>query len=828
MWRKLALAAVALACAAAAHAAPLRFIPVLANQNPCKNYTLSTQLAGGTPNCYANAQAQASTKSPTFSVSAGALSGTGATYATAVDAAGVVHNFASGVARLTSAGLTLEPSVTNALKYSQTFTNGYWSNQESTLTGAAATAPDGTTTATLITSTSTQPAIYNTNTLSLTANQPETVSVYLKEGTGNTQSLVVLEDSSTSNACGGLATLTGAGTIVADGYPYGNVVSCASSIQALANGWYRVTLTSLSPNTSYYVVVYQGNGANSASGQTMYVWGAMLVQNTMQSFNYIPTTSAAVTKAADSASQTIPAGCTPQTCIGMVNWGTNGGESYVQPTAGSLNLTATNAPWLTQPISSIQVVPLSMQPVPAFASSAGLTQFSYRLDNNFQANAQINTGNCTAGAKLYTGNGWYGSTGFTSSNISYNADGSANIGAPTSGFYAGPMLSAGYTSSSPYFCGTLFKGSLYAEADFSFDPTQVNVANGWPAFWLQSGLHLRATTEGSASVDPWLTTAIAPATVATFTFSQATTNVTTTSVTGTIGLGNGLTGAGVASGCFFKSQTSGTTGGAGVYVVSCSETVASESGTSVTAPTGALGSEHYGEPDIFEAEVTTNAIVTAGTGGSSSTTLVVSALTGTIHIGDIISCPVTDGCPAGGVTVTAQTSGSAGSTGNYTVSSAITVSNGTTFLDFYPTYLAIETRAMHDWYGLYQTDVPNFCLAHTLSVNYCNYNIIQYFNQTAPTYNLQFHNYGILINTVAGTIQYYRDHIAQGPAQTYTACASSDVPPPSVSTPWAFCIFGAETFSLTVGGAGSLTTGSPMTLRHMFVLQAPGYANVTN
>lgn len=63
---------------------------------------------------------------------------------------------------------------------------------------------------------------------------------------------------------------------------------------------------------------------------------------------------------------------------------------------------------------------------------------------------------------------------------------------------------------------------------------------------------------------------------AVFTGSISTTNLTVSAVTsGTIRLGMVLTGTGVTANTHVVSQTSGTTGGAGVYVVGISQTVAS-------------------------------------------------------------------------------------------------------------------------------------------------------------------------------------------------------------------------------------------------------------
>ena len=69
---------------------------------------------------------------------------------------------------------------------------------------------------------------------------------------------------------------------------------------------------------------------------------------------------------------------------------------------------------------------------------------------------------------------------------------------------------------------------------------------------------------------------------ATFTGSGSGTNLTTSAVTGLISVGDTVTGSGVGASVTILSQTSGTTGGAGVYVTSAATTA---TGTCTTATT---------------------------------------------------------------------------------------------------------------------------------------------------------------------------------------------------------------------------------------------------
>jgi hypothetical protein len=137
---------------------------------------------------------------------------------------------------------------------------------------------------------------------------------------------------------------------------------------------------------------------------------------------------------------------------------------------------------------------------------------------------------------------------------------------------------------------------------------------------------------------------------ATFTGSISTTTLTVTSVlNGTIAVGQAVFGQGVAQNTVITALGTGT-GGVGTYTVSNSQTVASTSINSTSAP----------------------AVVT---GDISGTTLTVSAVTsGTLQIGQTIEgSGVTDG------TIIKAFGTGSGGTGTYTVSASQTVSSTTIY-----------------------------------------------------------------------------------------------------------------------------------------------------
>jgi hypothetical protein len=146
-----------------------------------------------------------------------------------------------------------------------------------------------------------------------------------------------------------------------------------------------------------------------------------------------------------------------------------------------------------------------------------------------------------------------------------------------------------------------------------------------------------SVTIGSASTGASATGSIGATTTATvgatFTATGSGTDLTTSAVTGFISPGDVISGTGVTAGTTIVSQTSGTAGGAGVYVTSAATT---SSGDTLTA---------FG----------TVMNVTAVGGGR-------------VSVGETVSgTGITSGA-----TVTAQLTGSAGSTGHYRLSLAST------------------------------------------------------------------------------------------------------------------------------------------------------------
>ena len=181
---------------------------------------------------------------------------------------------ATTATRVNSAGL-IELVPYNLFGYSEDFANAYWTKYLTSITSNVATAPNGTTTADLFTSTGSGYTYSSFISLSATS---YTISVYAKKGNTNWSAITISNGITTD--CTSWYNIN-SGTL---GSTSGSITITNRTIEDAGNGWYRLTLTiSLASADSFIVIpqFVQANSGASTNGDTGYAWGAQLVEGTL-------------------------------------------------------------------------------------------------------------------------------------------------------------------------------------------------------------------------------------------------------------------------------------------------------------------------------------------------------------------------------------------------------------------------------------------------------------------------------------------------------------------------------------------------------------------
>lgn len=232
---------------------------------------------------------------------------TRSTVATCISLGGTVQTVAGGVPCINDRGLSLWPASTNLLLQSAiNTTNANWAGTRATLTGAAVTSPDDTTSAaTLIEDATATSTHFAAQTVVKAASAlPYNFTVWAKSST-RTRIALQLDDAAGNGAvmvcdlAGQQVGVNTAGVGVA-------FTALGQGVEAFANGWTRCRMTATS-NTAVALVASvmldsgSGTGAlsNSYSGNGTsggIIWGAQLEQRASYPSGYIPTTTASVTR----------------------------------------------------------------------------------------------------------------------------------------------------------------------------------------------------------------------------------------------------------------------------------------------------------------------------------------------------------------------------------------------------------------------------------------------------------------------------------------------------------------------------------------------------
>jgi hypothetical protein len=206
-------------------------------------------------------------------------------------------------------GLLVEEARTNIALPSVPSVAGGWQSFGSTTTPNSGTAPDGNNTTAKLVDDGTNGIHCLAPGFTIASNQPHTVSVYAKAG--EIRYLGIRLDNGVSAGFGATFDLQN-GTIALSGASDGGASVLATTIQPAGNGFYRCIVSgNLGANTigrfaliNQITPSYGFPGYQSIVGNGCYVWGAQLEQGAFPT-SYIPTTSAAVTRAQDQCS--IPA-----------------------------------------------------------------------------------------------------------------------------------------------------------------------------------------------------------------------------------------------------------------------------------------------------------------------------------------------------------------------------------------------------------------------------------------------------------------------------------------------------------------------------------------
>jgi hypothetical protein len=254
---------------------------------------------------------------------------TRATAATRVGPDGLIASVASGIPRLdyfASGGvvgcpaLLVEPSGQNLALQSENFVTTWAANNLNITSGF--TSPFNNANGTLIEATSVAGRLRQTI-AAITSGTTHTFSLFAKADSFALTSGITLtvNDGTSSNYASGVcqAFRLDTGALGTSGTVGAGFTLTRASIENYGNGWYRCNMTvtaSYTPATSIIGVratsTISAGLPSTASGSTVYIWGAQLETGSVAT-SYIPTTTAAVTRNADVVSVTGASGSIGQT-----------------------------------------------------------------------------------------------------------------------------------------------------------------------------------------------------------------------------------------------------------------------------------------------------------------------------------------------------------------------------------------------------------------------------------------------------------------------------------------------------------------------------------
>jgi hypothetical protein len=212
---------------------------------------------------------------------------------------GTLQSFSSNTLRYGTNGLLVEEARTNLKVRSQEFDSGSWNTGGGrSVTADTVVAPDGTTTADLVTATATGTAGYLSQGTSVATTTAYVDSVFGKQGTKKWLNLTVYDGTNGNRYWFDLnAGVVGSTALVGTG-----LTSVTAEIVAHVNGWYRCivkfTTKAVSSVTNFYAFCDGDASLTLTNGGTGSLWGAQLEAGTSVS-SYIPTAAVSASRAAD-------------------------------------------------------------------------------------------------------------------------------------------------------------------------------------------------------------------------------------------------------------------------------------------------------------------------------------------------------------------------------------------------------------------------------------------------------------------------------------------------------------------------------------------------
>ena len=198
-----------------------------------------------------------------------------------------------------SLGLLIEEQRTNLLTYSEQFDNAVWTKTNATVTANTVVAPDGTLTADALIETTATGEHRVQVSATVVSGASYTISVYVK-AVNETRNVRILQFQSSSP-------FTNFGAFVFNP-TNGSAISGSGTVQAVGNGWYRVSVSGTAPTTGATIRIELVSGTSTFSytgdgTSGIYIWGAQLEDGAFPT-SYIPTVASQVTRSADAASMT--------------------------------------------------------------------------------------------------------------------------------------------------------------------------------------------------------------------------------------------------------------------------------------------------------------------------------------------------------------------------------------------------------------------------------------------------------------------------------------------------------------------------------------------